>query len=207
MDVQRIKRKYRHTAWLYDGLIAPATDRLRREAVARLGLRTGDRVLDLGCGTGLSIPLLRQAVGDAGTVYGIEVSPDMLAIARRKATDGTWQNVRLFEADAETFELEELLDGMLCFYVHDITMSSTALPHAMKFLKPAGRLVAAGGKLARGWRGWLINPVTVAYALPFITTFDRSRPPFTIVLELIPECYVEERLLGSQYLAWGTRPR
>jgi demethylmenaquinone methyltransferase/2-methoxy-6-polyprenyl-1,4-benzoquinol methylase len=204
MDTDKIKHKYQRNARFYDRLIAPGTEKLRAEAIQKLALQRGDRVLDLGCGTGLSIPLLREAVGEHGVVYGIELSPDMIEIARRKAEDAGWSNVRLLQADAEGFELPEKVRGIVCFYTHDIMMSQTALPRALKFLEGGGRIVAAGGKLVRGWRGWLINPLTVAYSLPFITTLDRSRDPFTILRELLPDCQVRERKFGSQYLAWGT---
>lgn len=205
MEVDKVRRKYRRTAWLYDRFIAGPTERLRREAVSYLRLRAGDRVLDLGCGTGLSLPLLVEAVGDGGTVYGVEVSPDMLERARDKVRAAGWGNVRLIEADAEHFELDGQVDGLLCFYTHDIMLSRTALPRAMQLLAPGGRVVAAGAKLVRGSCRWLINPITVAYSLPFITTLETMREPYAVLRTLLPHCRVEERRLGSAYLAWGTK--
>lgn len=52
-------------------------------AVADLGLRAGDAVLDAGCGTGRALPALRAAVGPAGTVLGADATPAMLDTARR----------------------------------------------------------------------------------------------------------------------------
>jgi len=208
MDTEKIKRKYRRIAWLYDRLTRAPTDRLRREAVQLLALRPGDGVLDLGCGTGLSLPLLRAAAGDPGVVYGVELSPHMLAHARDRVAAAGWKNVRLIEANAETFEIDQRVDGILCFYTHDIMLSPTALPRAIKYLKAGGRMVAAGGKLARGRRGWLINPVTVLYSLPAVTTLDieRSFEPFALMRQLLSNVDVKERMLGSQYLAWGVGP-
>ena len=55
---------------------------LRRKAAMRLGLSRGDSVLDIGCGTGVNFPYLREAVGSSGRIYGVDISTGML----RKAT-------------------------------------------------------------------------------------------------------------------------
>ncbi|MET9111959.1 methyltransferase domain-containing protein, partial [Streptomyces zhihengii] len=51
-------------------------------AVALLGLRGGDRVLDAGCGTGRALEPLRAAVGADGVVIGMDLTPGMLDAAR-----------------------------------------------------------------------------------------------------------------------------
>lgn len=191
---------------MYDPLIRRPTERLRHAAVRCLSLRQGQRVLDLGCGTGLSFPLLCEAVGETGKVYGVEVSPDMLRIARRRVEREGLRTVVLLQTSAEDFQLEEPLDALLCFYTHDIMLSPTALPRAMRWLKPGARIATAGGKLAGGPIGWFINPLTILYSLPFITTLDPSREPFAVLRHLVSDLRVEERMLRSQYLAWGTRP-
>ncbi|MFJ4276475.1 class I SAM-dependent methyltransferase [Streptomyces massasporeus] len=56
-------------------------------AVAELGLRTGDRVLDAGCGTGRALPQLRAAVGASGVVLGADLTPAMLREAVRAGRD------------------------------------------------------------------------------------------------------------------------
>lgn len=65
-----------------------------------LGLRPGEQVVDVGCGTGLSFPLLRERVGAAGTIVGIDRSARMLEQARRRAAAAGWTNVILVRADA-----------------------------------------------------------------------------------------------------------
>ena len=72
--------QYRRRAPVYDlelKLFEPA----RRAAIERLALRSGEVVFDVGCGTGLSLPLLRQAVGARGHIVGIEQCPEMMALA------------------------------------------------------------------------------------------------------------------------------
>ncbi|MFE8014111.1 class I SAM-dependent methyltransferase [Streptomyces antibioticus] len=56
-------------------------------AVAGLGLRTGDRVLDAGCGTGRALTPLRAAVGPTGVVVGLDLTPAMLEAAVRAGRD------------------------------------------------------------------------------------------------------------------------
>lgn len=57
-------------------------------AVAELGLREGDRVLDAGCGTGRALPPLRAAVGPSGVVVGADLTPAMLRAAVAAGRDG-----------------------------------------------------------------------------------------------------------------------
>ena len=58
----------------------------RRELVrAALGAQGGDRVLDVGCGPGFYVTELLEAVGSDGSVVGVDVSADMLAVAAKRA--------------------------------------------------------------------------------------------------------------------------
>ncbi|MEM1297900.1 MAG: methyltransferase domain-containing protein [Pseudomonadota bacterium] len=68
-----------------------------------LGARPGERVLDVGCGAGTSTEELAKAVGQEGHVTGVDVSPDLLAIARDRLEG--YANVTLLEADAERADL------------------------------------------------------------------------------------------------------
>ncbi|AUG80867.1 SAM-dependent methlyltransferase [Kitasatospora sp. MMS16-BH015] len=54
-------------------------------AIAELGLRPGQFVLDAGCGTGRALPLLRAAVGPTGRVLGVDLTPEMLQEAAAQA--------------------------------------------------------------------------------------------------------------------------
>ena len=60
----------------------PDDDPVYADAVARLGLRAGQAVLDAGCGTGRALVPMRDAVGRDGTVVGVDLTPEMLAAAR-----------------------------------------------------------------------------------------------------------------------------
>src|SRR5205823_3630765 len=75
---------------------------LRQEALRHLELKQGDRVLDVGCGTGASFPYLVQAVGNSGEVVGGEISPAMAAEARKRVANNGWSNVRVLQESAQT---------------------------------------------------------------------------------------------------------
>lgn len=84
----------------------------RVAGIRLLGAKAGDVVLDLGCGTGLNFPLLARAVGPDGLVIGLDRSPEMLAVARRRVVREDLRTVRLLEADATSFNAQ-LVNGLI----------------------------------------------------------------------------------------------
>ncbi|MGI5373648.1 class I SAM-dependent methyltransferase [Streptomyces sp. CA-251387] len=109
-------------------------------AVAELGLREGDRVLDAGCGTGRALPALRAAVGPSGVVVGADLTPAMLEAAVRAGRDRDGQ---LLLADVAALPLRsESLDAVFAagLIAH--------LPHPEANLRELARAVRPGGTLA-----------------------------------------------------------
>lgn len=98
--------RYRFFARFYDGLSAeyPVYRAGRRLGIDALGLRPGEQVLDIGCGTGLNFSLLRDRIGPAGTIIGIDRSAAMLERARRRAATRGWTNIVLIQADLLTLD-------------------------------------------------------------------------------------------------------
>lgn len=94
-----IKKFFRDNAARYDlgiwayRLMGVNERRYRRETVSALGLHAGDTVIDLACGTGLNFPLLVRTVGAAGKIIGVDISPEMLAQARRRIERSDWRNI------------------------------------------------------------------------------------------------------------------
>ncbi|MFI8325047.1 class I SAM-dependent methyltransferase [Streptomyces sp. NPDC085529] len=112
-------------------------------AVADLGLRPGDAVLDAGCGTGRALPPLRTAVGPSGTVIGADLTPEMLAEAVRAGRGGPGGAGTLLLADVGRLPLR---DGALDAVFGAGLVSHLADPAAD--LRELARVVRPGGRLA-----------------------------------------------------------
>src|ERR1700729_1116759 len=76
----------------------------RLQAVQALGLRPGDTVIDMACGTGLNFPLLQQAVAPGGRIVGVDLTDAMLARAEDRVKANGWSNASLVQADALAFD-------------------------------------------------------------------------------------------------------
>jgi ubiquinone/menaquinone biosynthesis C-methylase UbiE len=121
-----------------------AFQRYREDIVAALPLRPGQVVLDVGCGTGLCCGLLRDKVGPAGGVIGIEESPQMAALAREHVTSQGWRNVTVVQAPAEGAEIGVSADAALFCAVHDIMQSPDALRNVLGRTPGWPRAAASG---------------------------------------------------------------
>ncbi|MET7983671.1 MULTISPECIES: class I SAM-dependent methyltransferase [unclassified Streptomyces] len=109
-------------------------------AVALMRLRTGDRVLDAGCGTGRALPPLRAAVGGNGVVVGADLTPAMLEATVRAGRD---REGRLLLADVTALPLRTgSLDAVFAagLVAH--------LPNPAENLAELARVVRPGGTLA-----------------------------------------------------------
>ncbi len=205
MDINTTRRQYRRNAVFYNFVDRPLR-RVRRRAVDALRLRPGGTVLDFGCGTGLSFNLLHAAVGPEGRIIGVDVSPDMLHRARARIADRGWTNIALIESSADAVELEpESVDGVICFYTHDIMNSPGALERALAALRPGGRIVTAGVKRADGLRGLALNPVTRAYSSSAVTSLANFDRPWVHLERLLGRLELEDRLWGTAYIARGSK--
>ena len=206
-DPQFVRRRYNKLAsfylvfeWLF--LLPPG---IRRKAVRRLHLKSGDRVLEIGCGTGRNFPYLVEAIGKDGQLYGVDLSEGMLAKAKG-LSERRWRNVTLLHADAVEYSLPEPVDGAI-FSLSYATMPHRrqVLRHAWNQLKPGGRLVLMDARLPPGLVGKLYRPIAMwmmkltVLGNPDVDVLDDLR-------ELAGSIEVDELMFGSYFIGRATKP-
>lgn len=192
---------YRRRAGIYDLELA-LFEPIRRQAIARLALRRGDVVLDLGCGTGLSLALLRAGVGARGRIIGIEQSPEMIARARERVAQHRWRNVSLLCSPVESAEIPTQADAALFHFTHDILRRPEALARVVAHLAPGARVVASGLQWARGWAA-PANLLVWPAALHSVSSLEGLRTPWSRLAACIGPLDVQHALLGTVFIASG----
>jgi phosphatidylethanolamine/phosphatidyl-N-methylethanolamine N-methyltransferase len=139
MQIESVKAAYRRYAGVYDAVFGPVLQPGRRAVLDALGLRPGDRVLEVGVGTGLSLPLYPRDV----RITGIDVSREMLDKARRRVERRGLANVEaLLEMDAEkTHFAPASFDKIVAMYVMPVVERPAAVLEEMhRVCKPDGEI-------------------------------------------------------------------
>lgn len=128
-------------AEVYDAFFVPA---LFQEWAGRMveaaQVQPGQRVLDVGCGTGVFTRAAAERVGPAGEIIGLDINEGMLAVARRKAPHIEW---RSGPAEALPFE-DNRFDAVACqFALMFFAERRAALREMVRVLRPGGWLAVA----------------------------------------------------------------
>ncbi len=203
-DRDLARERYGSHAPSYDRDTAPG-DVYRRLTVAKLGLGSGEVVVEVGCGTGLNFESLEAGVGPRGRIIGIELSPAMLAQARSRVERNGWRNVTLIESSAEEATLPVPADAALFCATHDVMRSPDALANVLSQVENGGRVVAGGPKQLPRWTPWssVVNAWTERVHAPYVTTWEGFQNPWSHLERLLPDLEVESILFGAGYIAWG----
>src|SRR5690606_24314823 len=127
--------------WEYERFFVPALfgqwppQLLRLAAVA-----PGQSVLDVGCGTGVLARAADEAVGPGGRVEGLDVNPDMLAVARAQAPDLHWTQAAAEDLPLATASQDRVLSQFALMFFTDQAM---AVDEMARVLRPGGRICVA----------------------------------------------------------------
>ncbi len=203
---------YRKSARHYDvtSQLYYPQHRHRRQAVQALGLRPGDSVVEVACGTGLNFPLIEQKIGRGGRIVGVDLTDAMLVQAQHRIETNGWSNVRLVQADAAEFEFPAGVDAILATYPHAL------LPEARQVIANGAAALRVGGR-------WAVLDLKVPDNLPHwlaqlgIATVGRSTSleewivhrPWEAIRAAMQETLVDiswsELFFGIAYIAVGAR--
>lgn len=138
MDIQGVRDAYRRYARHYDRCFGAVFHQGRKLAIERMGIRSGDHVLEVGVGTGLSLPEYPEGV----QVTGIDVSPDMIEVARERVDQLGLDNVTLSEMDAEHMNFADgEFDHVVAMYVLSVA------PYPERVVEEMRRVCKPGGDL------------------------------------------------------------
>ena len=134
-----VERVYEKIASVYDYTFGPTLHPGRVEAIQKLGIRTGERVLEVGVGTGINAALYPRDC----TVTGIDFSAKMLKKASKRIAHKGISNVRLIEMDAADLKFaDDTFDIVYAPYVISVVPDPVAVACEMRRVcRPGGRIV------------------------------------------------------------------
>lgn len=179
---------------------------LRYRALWNLALEPGDAVLDVACGTGLSFPLLEEAIGTKGRLIGVELSPAMAALAQARIDRAAWTNAELVIGRMEDADLAAPrgpFDAVAFNFTHDVLQSEAALANIFAACKPGARVAVAGSKLLP----WYLAPLNTYVRwnnAPYMSTQRNLRWPWRLLERYVTDLAVTPTQFGTCYLAKGT---
>lgn len=137
MDHQTVADAYRRLSKQYDRFFGRVFEPGRKLAVDKMDCRAGDRVLEVGVGTGLSLTHYPEGVH----VTGIDVSPHMLDVARARL-NGHADRVELALMDAQALEYpDDAFDKVVAMYV------ASVVPEPQRMIAEMKRVCRPGGEL------------------------------------------------------------
>ncbi len=199
---------YTTFAGLYDllSLEWPVYRSGRVAAIAALGLRPGDRVLDLGCGTGLNLRHLQRRIGPTGQIVALDASSSMLRQARRRGRRRGWENVTFVCADAATVDPREWapVDAAIATYALSVIADWPSAWRVMReSTRPGGRIAVVDMQDPVG-RGRVFRPL--ARWLCALSGSDITARPWRSLEQELDDVRRTARRAGHVQVRIGRQP-
>lgn len=175
MDLDAVEKVYRRYAPTYDFYFGAVLQPGRRTVVEGMRLRPEERILEVGVGTGLSLPLYPSNV----RVVGIDVSQHMLARAHEQKLRHRLDHVELHCMDAERMSFDDdSFDKVVAMYVVSVA------PDPKRLLEEMRRVCRPGGDL------YIVNHFRCAN--PAIGMIERMIAPFSSLMGFHPDFSLED---------------
>jgi phosphatidylethanolamine/phosphatidyl-N-methylethanolamine N-methyltransferase len=162
VDNDLVAGVYEKLAGVYDFTFGPALHPGRVDAIRRMAIKPGDRVLEVGVGTGINAALYPSDC----SVTGIDLSSSMLEKARERVARKGVRNVRLLQMDAANLKFaDDTFDIVYAPYVISVVPDPVAVTREMiRVCRPGGRIVILNHFRSKSrvgaWLETLISPVT-----------------------------------------------
>ncbi len=184
------------------------TQRLR--AVRALGLRPGDSVVEIACGTGLNFSLIEREIGPEGRIIGVDLTDAMLAQAQHRTETNGWSNVSLVQADASEFDFPTDVNAILSTYaLSHLPECGDVIAHGAAAVSPGGRWVVLDLKVPDNAPQRLAQ-LGIALGRPFGSIEEWiARRPWEAIRAAMQDGLADlswtELFFGTAFLAAGSR--
>jgi ubiquinone/menaquinone biosynthesis C-methylase UbiE len=182
----------------------------RLRAVQALGLRPGDSVVEIACGTGLNFSLIEQAIGPDGRIIGVDLTDAMLAQAQHRIETNGWSNISLVQADAAEFDFPTEVDAILSTYaLSQVPECGDVIARGAAALSRGGRWVVVDLKVPDDAPRWL-KQIGTALVRPFGSIEEWiARRPWDGIRAAMQDGLADlswtELVFGTAFLAAGSR--
>ena len=179
-----VARVYENIAWVYDFTFGPGLHWGRMQAIKRMGIKAGDRVLEVGVGTGINADLYPRDCA----VTGVDLSGSMLEKARERLARKDVRNVRLLEMDAADLKFaDDSFDVVYAPYVISVVPDPVSVAREMhRVCRPGGRIVILNHFLSASPLGARLERTIAPFTLYVGFKSDLDLPAFLVQADLKP---------------------
>jgi ubiquinone/menaquinone biosynthesis C-methylase UbiE len=192
---------------LVDLLSLGQEQKLRQATIDLAEIQPGAKILEVGCGTGTVSLAAKKKAGPAGQVVGIDIAPDMIQQARRKAAkaglDVRFEVERIEAIPFPDNQFDLVLSSLMLHHIHGDAAKQQGMREIFRVLKPGGRLFIVDATQPenphlRGLASLVVGKEMLAHSLQ----------EFTPLLEQAGFTCIENGPTASRFLAYlrGVKP-
>lgn len=178
----------------------------RKLALSKLGVKEGDTVAEIGCGTGLNFKHVMSKIGKSGKLIGVDLTDAMLEKAKQRAVKNNWQNVELIDIDAAKYDFPENINAVFSTFALTLVPEyEDVIRNASQALSSDGKLVILDLKQPDNWPLWLVK-FGVFITKPFGVSLDiADRKLWKVMEKYFKKVDVQEIYGGFAYVVVGEK--